>query len=513
MIAVAGRHRCLLPVAAVALVGVLVLIATLSWPRAANSQERLRARTVVNPTVEVVITSADLSQALTRMPDVPLSAVAPGTPVVDVNESTRGQTIRGVGGAMTDSSAWLMYDKVSPRTRHWLMNALFGTSGIHLNFMRVPMGASDFTAGRRPYSYDDLPPGHTDPKLTHFSIRHDTRFTIPALKQALSVNPGMFVLANPWSPPAWMKTNDRMSNLGDGGRLKSSSGGPLADYFVKFLQAYAGAGIHVAAVTPQNEPGQGTTYPGMNWSESDEAAFVRYHLAPALKRANLRVKIYGYDYGWRSSQTPFAFSLATGPSASSLSGISTHCYGGDPSFMSTLHEDAPRLDQIVGECSPGIAPASTSEMEIASMRNWASAVALWNLALDPSGGPVQPPNSGCHNCTGIVTVDEATGRVTLTRDYYQLGQLSKFVHPGAVRIDSNDFVSYQYPADAGIATPGLDDVAFQNPDGSRVLVAYNSSAAPFSFAVQNDGLSFSYTLQAGATGTFVWDQPGGQPPS
>jgi glucosylceramidase len=482
------------------------------WPGAATSRERARASPVLSPGVEVVITSADLSQALTRLPDIPFTEAAPDAPVIDVNESGRYQVIKGFGGAMTDTSAWLMYDKLSPDTRRSLMNALFGTSGIHLDFMRVPMGASDFTSGRKPFSYDDLPPGESDPQLRHFSIHHDTAFIIPALKQALSVNPGMFLLANPWSPPGWMKTNGSLSNQDDTGRLKAAAAGPLAEYFVKFLEAYARAGIHVAAITPQNEPGQASIYPGMDLSEPSEVAFVRQQLAPALRRAGLRTEIYGYDWGWSTVQIGYAFSLVKSPAAGDLAGISTHCYRGDPTVMSALHLAAPRLDEIVAECSPGIMPSPTSEMEIAAMRNWASALLLWNLALDRSGGPVQPPNRGCPHCTGIVTIDEATHRVALTRDYYQLGQLSKFVEPGAVRIASNHFVTYGYVSQRdGIATPGLDDVAFENPDGSRVLIAYDNSAAPIAFGVEDDGSSFSYTLQARETGTFVWDRAVRQP--
>jgi glucosylceramidase len=386
------------------------------------------------------------------------------------------------------------------------MNALFGTSGIHLNFLRVPMGASDFTSGRRPWSYDDMPAGQSDPGLAHFSIAHDTPFTIPALQQALSINPGLFVVANPWSPPGWMKTNDAMSNVSNAGELKPSGARPLAAYFVKFLQAYAAVGIHVNAVTPQNEPGQASTYPGMNMSEPEEAAFVHNDLAPALKAAQLDTKIYGYDWGWPSHQIRLAYTLARSRVAGDLAGISTHCYRGNPTTIATLHAEAARLDEIVAECSPGIQPAPTSEVAIASMRNWASALALWNLALDPRGGPVQAPNLACPHCTGIVTIDERTHRVTYTRDYYQLGQLSKFVLPGAVRLGSNHFVSYVRPTKhRSMATRGLDDVAFENPDGSRVLVAYNSSSAPIPFAVEDRGRSFAYTLPGGATGTFIWN--------
>jgi glucosylceramidase len=461
-------------------------------------------------TVQVVLTSADLSQALTTMPEISFSSVDPGGPIIHVNEHARFQTVRGFGGAMTDSSAWLIYDRLDPVARAKLMDELFGTGagGLHLSFLRVPMGASDFTVDGRPYSYDDMPRGRSDPRLKHFSIRHDTAYTIPALEQALSINPGMFILANPWSPPGWMKTNDALGNPGDKGYLKPDDAHALAGYFVKFIEAYRRYGIHVDAVTPQNEPGQGSIYPGMHMNEGTEAAFVREDLAPALKAAKLAVEIYGYDWGWEPDQIPYAYALARSPAARELAGISTHCYRGDPTTMARLHAEAPRLDEIVAECSPGIMPAPTAEVAISAMRNWASALALWNLALDPAGGPVQHPNLACRHCTGIVTIDEHTGTVALTHDYYELGQLSKFVLPGAVRIGSNNFVSYVKPTKTrSLATAGLDDVAFENPDGSRVLVAYNGSRAPITFGVTDDGSYFAYTLAAGATATFSWKGP------
>ena len=117
----------------------------------------------------------------------------------------------------------------------------------------------------------------------------------------------------------------------------------------------------------------------------------------------------------------------------------------------------------MSECSPGIIPYTPGEAIVSSLRNWASA-ALCNLALDPSGGPVQRPNKGCPGCTGVVTIDEQTHAVTYGLNYYQLGQVSKFVAPGAVRIGSNTLVSdFRTPSGTYGVTPGLDDVAFQQP--------------------------------------------------
>ena len=457
------------------------------------------------PTVQVTLTTAGLGRALTRMPDLRLSRTAPSGRLISVEDGARGQRIRGFGAAMTNTSAWLIEDKLSPATRAALMKALFGPTGIGLRFLRVPMGASDFTATGTPYSYDDVPAGQTDPGLAGFSIAVDDAFVLPALQQAVALDPSLFVLANPWSPPAWMKSNDALSNLGGAGRWDPSAAGPLAAYFVAFLRAYARAGIHVQALTPQNEPGQGSIYPGMNMSEPEEAAFVDGDLVPALDAAGLHPEIYGYDWGWPANQIAYAHVLARSAAARNLAGIATHCYRGNPTAVAALHREAPQLEEIVDECSPGLAPAPTAEVAIASMRNWASTLALWNVALDPRGGPVQPPNYGCPRCTGVVTVDERSHGVTYTPDYYELGQLSKFVLPGAVRLGSNHFVSYVRPTKhRSMATAGLDDAAFQNPDGSHVVVAYNNSSAPIPFAVQDGGWYFGYRLPARATATFVW---------
>ncbi len=89
------------------------------------------------------------------------------------------------------------------------------------------MGASDFSAKGVPYTYDDVPAGHTDPTLANFSIAHDLAYIIPALRQARALNPHLRLLANPWSPPAWMKANGRLDNVG-GFRPDTSLGLPGA---------------------------------------------------------------------------------------------------------------------------------------------------------------------------------------------------------------------------------------------------------------------------------------------
>ena len=452
------------------------------------------------PVVNVVQTDSALSQRMAVQPAISFSSRPPtGVQVIDVNDQIGYQRFFGLGAALTDSAAWLIHDQLSSADQATLMQDLVGPAGIHLNFLRVPMGASDFTVSPDPYSYDDMPAGQTDASLSQFSVAHDLAYIIPALQAALAVDPGLQILANPWSPPGWMKANDALDNSNDQGTLLPSAYGPLADYFVKFIQAYASLGVPVSALTPQNEPRATTPYPGMTFPSAQEAQWITQDLQPALAAAGLRPRIYGGDDTWLSD----AQALLASPAASALSGIAWHCYSG-LGAMSELHAADPSAEQIVSECSTGIVPFSAAEIAIDGTRNWATAVVLWNLALDPSEGPVQV--GGCPHCTSVVTINEAgPHEATLGQNYYQLGQVSKFVRRGAVRIGSNRFVTdfYNSTASYGV-TAGLDDVAFLNPDGNRVLVATNNSRTWASFAVRWRNRAFTYGLGPGSTVTFTW---------
>ncbi len=462
------------------------------------------------PLVKVTQTSTALGQDLKPVAELRFSKSPPSRRLAVVRvadaDSARYQQIVGVGAAMTDSSAWLLYTQLTGASFRRTMEALFGKSGIHLSFIRVPMGASDFSAEGYPYTYDDIPVPGSDPSLKDFSIGHDRQYIIPALKEALKLNPAAQIIAAPWTPPRFMKTNDNFDDTNGGAFLLPSMYASWANYFVKFLKAYAGAGVSVTAITPQNEPGQGTWYPGLNLPDVTEAQLIADYLKPALERAKLKTKIFGFDSSWGNfpsggSISSYVTTLIDSASGPDLQGIAFHCYDGSPSVMSALHKLVPRLAQWVTECTTQTHPTwFPAELEIASLRNWASAVALWNVALDPAGGPVQSPNTACTGCTGVVTVDEATHSASYGVPYFQLGQVSKFLEPGAVRTYSNNFVTYS-PAGPGL---GLDDVAFLNPDGTEALVAYNNESAPVEFAVDWHNKSFTYTIPAEAMATFDW---------
>jgi glucosylceramidase len=485
---VAGRGVRLATALVVALAAHTAAFAHAAAPRAGD-------------TAAVYLTTPGDGKKLERQPDVrfaPAQAGGSGSTIA-VQPSNRMQAIRGFGAAFTDSSLWLMSKLSADARERALRNLLDPRAGIGLSVMRVPMGASDFSASGI-YSYDDMPAGQTDPGLSHFSVAHDQAYVLPILREAVAINPDLKIVANPWSPPGWMKTNDSMlgvSPTGGPGTLRPDAYDALARYFVRFIQAYRDAGVPVWAVTPQNEPLQPTAdYPGMFFSPSDEASFVHDHLIPALRAAHLDTRVYGYDYVWLGSE-PYTSALGSGPAAKDLDGIAYHCYFGAPESMSTLHALHPQYELIEDECSTGISELSPIQVLLRSVNNWASTVQMWNVALDPSGGPKM--GSGCLSCIGVTTIDPAKGTVSYTGNYWELGQASRFVQRGARRIAAQ--VSPDPGSCGNSPVCGVEASAFANPDGSIAVVATNSGTQPATFQVRRpDGRAFSYSL------------PGQQPP-
>ncbi|MDX2938412.1 discoidin domain-containing protein [Streptomyces ipomoeae] len=429
---------------------------------------------------------------------VPSGSSGSSGSTITVDTTRKYQPMTGFGASFTDSSAWLVGTKLSSKQRNALMRDLFSRrDGIGLSALRQPMGATDFTVNGN-YSYDDMPAGESDPTLAHFSVDHDRSYTIPLLKQAQKINPDLTLMATPWSPPGWMKTSDSMI----GGRLRTDAYQPYADYFAKFLKAYAAAGVPVDYVTPQNEPlHEPSTYPGMLLSADEAKTFVTDHLAPTLRKQKLSTGILGYDHNWDVPGYPESF-YADASTARKVAGTAWHCYAGAEMVLaqSTVHNDYPNEPAFQTECSGGNWEggeqggfAGVMDNVINGPRNWSQSVIRWNIALDPDGGP---RNNGCVGCRPVVTIHERTDGTwsyAPTADYWGLAQAGKFVQPGARRVASNT-----------LGKGSVENVAFTNPDGSTALVTYNSGSGDRTFTVRWGKRHFSYTLAAGAAATFTW---------
>jgi len=470
----------------------LLALAVALLAGSAFAQNKVRRSSDRPLKVEVFESTTDLKESLLNKDALRFGHALLPALTINVNSSKTYQLMEGFGASVTDSSGWLLFNKLDGPQRKEILEKLFDpVHGIGLSFIRQPMGASDFAL--TDYTYDDLPAGQTDPDLKKFSIAHDEAYIIPILREALTINPRLKIVATPWSAPGWMKTSDSLID----GHLLPAAYAPFAKYFVKFIQSYQTAGVPIYAVTMQNEPLYiPKDYPGMGMSSLEQMSFLRDDLGPAFRDAHLKTKIMVFDHNWNLIDYPITV-LADPKAANFAVGIATHCYGGTPAAQEELHSRFPDKGIWLTECSGGdwqtgrILEEQT-RLIINATRHWAKSVVLWNLALDQDHGP---HTGGCKYCRALVTVTDTVSpsATVMTEDYVAEAHVSKFVVPGAYRIESNTFEQ-----------GSLEDVAFRNPDGSIVLLVLNASNQPMSFNVEWQGQYFSSSLQGGSVGTFVW---------
>lgn len=444
-----------------------------------------------------------VTRGLQQQPAIAFAPDTGGGPAIVVDENTRFQQFSGAGASFTDTAAWLMNSSgaLSSATRTSVMQSLFDPSvGIGLSFLRNPMGASDLA--RFDYTYDDLPAGQTDPTLSRFSIAHDLVDVVPLTRQARQLNPALKVMGTPWTAPAWMKDNDAM----DQGFLQAQFYATYAQYFVKYIQAYAAQGVPIEYVTAQNEPTCCAGYPSMDWNGSGVQFFIGSNLLPAFHAAGLTTKVLALDWNW-DSYAAFGAPTVQDPSIRNdalFGGIAWHGYSGDVSQQTTVHNQFPTVDAFDTEHSGGTWIADQQREDMLNIiqytRNWGRSVVKWSLAVDQNMGP---HNGGCGTCTGLITVhngDARSGQVDFNIEYYDMGQLTKFVRPGASRI-------------ASTASDSVPNVAWINPDGSKALIAYNASGTTQALRIVWGSQSFSYTLPARTSVTFTWSGAQSSPPT
>ncbi|MEK3885510.1 S-layer homology domain-containing protein [Paenibacillus sp. PL2-23] len=453
--------------------------------------------------VNAWLTTGDQNKLLNREADLFFSAdTSPMELTINVDENVTYQEMDGFGASMTDSSAWLLYTQLDEAARNEVMQQLFDRStGAGFSYVRIPMGASDFTQADTSYTYNDIPEGETDLELSRFSIQYDKAYIIPILKQALAINPDLKFMGSPWSAPAWMKDNGSLYK----GKLKPEYYSVYAQYFVKFIEAYEAEGIPIDAVTLQNEPHyEPSNYSGMRMEPEDQAALAK-HLGLAFEEAGIDTKIIVWDHNWDEPEYPIEV-LNDAEAKSYIDGTAFHGYAGVVENQSLVHDQHPDrgiyfTESSGGEFAPNFGENLVWDVQnliIGATRNWAKTSLKWNLALDENHGPYI---GGCEDCRGVVTVDRTANEVLYNEEYYAFGHASKFVSTGAVRIKSNTF-----------GNGSIETVAFKNPDNSKVLIALNSSKEARSFKVRWGSQSFTTSLPAGAVATYTWDgTPAGDP--
>lgn len=415
--------------------------------------------------------------AVLQAPSVAIVPAPAGALTVDPTQQF--QEMVGFGGALTESAAWALA-QLPPETRAEVLHRYFDPEdGIGYTIARTHINSCDFSV-----SMWELDSTRGDYDLHDFSLEPMRRWLMPLLHDAITASGGRLRLfASPWSPPSWMKTNNRMD---DGGKLRAVYAPAWAQYYVKFVQAMQHEeGIPIWGLTVQNEPQAHQTWESCLYTPEEERDFVRDHLGPALEKAGLgSVKLMGLDHN-RDIMEQFAEADFSDPVAAKYFwGLGLHWYVSDDfAASSRVHARFPDKPIFFTEgCFESGATMGSWEhgegyahQMISDINNWVCGYTDWNIALDERGGPNHVGNF----CDAPVIVDTRTHTVRYQPSFQYIGQISRYVKPGAQRIASSG------------GPDSLESVAFTNPDGSIAIVVLNrtESAVPFSLSVAGETLA------------------------
>jgi glucosylceramidase len=409
-------------------------------------------------------------------------------PTIFVDDTKRFQTMDGFGFTLTGGSATLI-NQLDRRTRDNLLKELFTTdrNNIGVSYLRISIGASDLSD--HAYTYNDMPEGKTDNRLRRFSLEKEEKDLIPILKSIIRINPEIKILGSPWSPPAWMKTNENLK----GGSLKPQFYDEYARYLVKYIEEMKREGIKIDAITIQNEPLHLGNNPSLLMQASEQATFIKKYLGPEFRKANLSTKIIIYDHNADRPDYPISI-LNDTDARQYIDGSAFHLYGGNVEAIRDVYEAHPDknlyfTEQWIGHPSNfgGDMGWHMKNLIIGASKNYCKTVLEWNLAADANQNP--HTEGGCTACLGALTIDNQ--EISRNTAYFIIAHASKFVRPNSVRIASN-------------ITMSLPNVAFRTPDNRTVLIVMNEDEKEIEFNIGFKEKKPRQKLEGKTVATYIW---------
>ncbi len=409
-----------------------------------------------------IITTDEKNNVYWQAEKTAITPVQDSMCVINLYPDIEYQTFKGFGGAFTEAAAHV-YSQMGESNKAGIMEALFGESGLRYNIGRIHMNSCDFSLGN--YVYID----EGDDTLATFDISHDEKEIIPMIKDAQEkAGTKIELLMSPWSPPAFMKTNNDMNN---GGSLKPQYASAWAEYFVKYIKAFRNRGMEIKYLTVQNEPMAVQTWDSCIYTAQEEGNFVKSFLAPALIRNGLDdVGIFVWDHNKEEAVKRFRDVLFDKEVERLVRGEALHWYTGDHfEAIELLRRLYPDKEIFFTEgCVEYSRFADSDEIKkaemyahdiIGNLNAGINASLDWNLLLDENGGPNHVGNF----CAAPIMAAHGGNMYEKRLSYYYIGHFSRFIKKGAKRIGLTRY------------TDAVEATAFLNPDGTKTVVILNKT--------------------------------------
>ncbi|MDF1694403.1 MAG: glycoside hydrolase family 30 protein [Saprospiraceae bacterium] len=439
---------------------------------------------------------------------------------ITIDATKKFQTITGIGGSFTESSAYLL-NQLGKENRNKILQAYFGDEGARYSLTRTHINSCDFSLSN--YSYA---PTENDIELNDFTIAEDKDDIIPMIKEAMAISSeGFKIISSPWTAPPWMKDNNNYV----GGKLLPKYYDSWALFFSKYIDAYKEEGIDIWGVTVENEPlGNGNNWESMHYTPEEMTDFVSKHLGPSMeKNGHADVKILGYDQNRDHLKEWVDVMYKDEVSSKYMDGTAIHWYASTyevfPDVLQYAHNKAPEKYLIETEgCVDAEVPhwqedewywskeatdwgwdwASEEEKPlhpkyvpvyryardiIGCFNNWVDGWVDWNMVLDRQGGP----NWFKNWCLAPIIVDPEADEVYMTPLYYTMAHFSKYIRPGSKRIEST------------INNDEVQVTSVINPDQSLAVVVLNQNEYPVSIDLKIGNYTKELTINAQAIQTIT----------
>lgn len=461
-----------------------------------------------------------------------LSAKAVSEPVMTITGDEHGHKFHHWGTTFNELD-WDAFLALGRDDQDKIMRDLFSPDGdLKLTRGRISMNCNDY--GRSWYSCDEV---QGDLELRYFNIERDKRGIIPLIRAAQKYNPGLSFWASPWSPPSWMKINndypvvssrhnnadphidyllfgsvegideDEMKFLGERNgqfprRLATQDYfiqdprylQAYANYFCKFIDAYAEQGVHIDMIIYQNEAYSYTPYPGCAWTAEGTVRFNRDYLAPTLRQKHPDVRLYLGTFN-TNRRDHVEKILSDSLLRESIDGLAFQWEGRE--ILPAIREQYPDFNYICSEseCGNGDMDWKAGEHTFflisdnigRGCNEWYN----WNFLL-PKGG--MSPWGWKQNA--LIELNPDTRTYRYTPEYYAVKHFSNVLAPGA------EIIGYTPRTEDGVQI-----IAARNPDGRLLLIGSNGSDAVRAISVKVGNRYLNAELKPHSFYTYVINRP------
>jgi glucosylceramidase len=454
-------------------------------------------------TVKVHVSSKG-GDRLTAKPDLQFTDTKPGSGATfEINDAVKLQKIDGFGASIMEAGIMTL-NTLPAEKQEEVLRALFDPrEGAGYTVMKTPIAGTDFQSAGPWYTYDDTP---GDVELKNFSVERDFgpngvgTYILRARKY------GHFALQSPMDyPPDWMLFDVKKHQ-----DIQPKYYPVLAKYFLRYLEEYKKRGITIHYLSFFNEPEE--VYTKIKYPEI--AVLLRDYVGPALQQSGLATKLMMSEAPERKVAFKRYPVVLDDPAARKfVSVVAYHGYDfknfDKIAELEKKYPDMPFwMDELCYAYEAGYPKNKKlpiydfddgdvwGNIIFNDLEAGTSAWLYWNAILDETGGPwaVSPvhgnPDPNIQH--PVVIINKNTHEITYTGTYYYLAHFSKFVRPGAVRVQTN-----------GKAT-GVRVMAFQTPDGGFVVQLLNSLEQESSVNLMSKGRTLRLDLPARSISTVTW---------